>query len=324
MTNTGRRGTMLGVAAAALLPLAPAWAQPYPSKPVKLIAGFAAGGPSDAIARSLARALEEEIRQAVVVENRAGATGIVGLQAVTAAPPDGYTIGLLANTTTTALHFSGKPLDIDGMFTPVCRFVSTRILLVVNPAVMDVRTLAEFVEFLRARPGTNLTSAGHGGLGHLGLELFAMDQKLTITHVAYKGSGPAMVDVLSGQVSAMVVDATSAMPHIQSGRLRAIATVSTTRTPSLPDLPTAIELGYGSLQIDSTMGIILPPRTPQPIVDRLAAALKRVIEGPAYAEAASKAGNARYFNDAAEFRDFLARDFARWGRVIRDAKVKVD
>jgi tripartite-type tricarboxylate transporter receptor subunit TctC len=299
-------------------------AQPYPSKPLKLIVGFAAGGPADGIGRAIGKALEEELKQPVVIENRAGAAGQLGLQAVTASPPDGYTIGLLANTTTNSLHFAGKKLDMENNFTPVGRFVSTRIVLVAGPAVPDVKTLPEFIDYLRRNPGTTLTSAGHGGLGHLGLELLAMDQKLKITHVPYKGSAPAMMDVIAGRVSGMVVDATSAMPHIQSGKLRPIVTVSTVRVPSLPDLPTALELGVTALQIDSSMGIILPPKTPQPIVDRLREALKRAVNSEQYVDSANKAGNARYFEDAPEFKVWLEKDFDRWGRVVREANIKME
>ena len=168
----------------------------YPNKPVKLIAGFAVGGPSDAIARAIAAALSTELGQTVVVENRTGAAGVVGMDAVTASPADGYTIGLLANTTTTALHFAGKPLDIPNRVTPVGRFVSTRIVLVVNPNLVQAKTLPELVEHMRRNPGMTVTSAGHGGLGHLGLELFAQEQKLNILHVAYRGSAPALNDVV--------------------------------------------------------------------------------------------------------------------------------
>lgn len=300
-----------------------AQAPAFPSRPLRLIVGFAAGGPADGIGRSMAKALEDELRQPVVVDNRAGAAGLVGLQAVTGATPDGYTIGLLANTTTTSLHFAGRKLDIDATLAPIGRFVSTRILLVVNPTLIPARTLPEFVEHLRRNPGTLMTSAGHGGLGHLGLALFALEQNLRIEHVAYKGSAPAMTDVIAGQVGGMVVDATSALPFIQTGKLRPICVASSSRVPSLPDLPTAIELGLTSLQIDSSMGLVAPPRTPQPIVDRLAEALRRAVDGASYTDAAARAGNERYFHDAAAFRQWLAGDFERWGNVIRQANIKV-
>ena len=318
-----RRQFLATALGAGALAAGQARAQAYPSRPLRLIVGFAAGGPADGIGRAVAKALEEELKQPVVVDNRAGAAGLVGLQAVTGATPDGYTIGLLANTTTTSLHFAGKKLDIDAMFAPIGRFVSTRILLVVNPTLIPVRTLPEFVEHLRRNPGTLMTSAGHGGLGHLGLALFALEQNLRIEHVAYKGSAPAMTDVIGGQVGGMVVDATSAMPFIQTGKLRPICVASVSRVPSLPDLPTAIELGLTSLQIDSSMGLVAPPRTPQPFVDRLTETLRRAVDGASYTEAASKAGNERYFHDAGAFRQWLASDFERWGKVIRQADIKV-
>ncbi|MBN9425969.1 MAG: tripartite tricarboxylate transporter substrate binding protein [Burkholderiales bacterium] len=297
---------------------------PYPVKPVKLISGFAAGGSSDLITRAIAQALSDQLGQPVVVENRGGAAGTIGMGAVTTAAPDGYTIGILANTTINALHFTGKPLDAANRFTPIGRFTSSRILLAVNPSVIDVRTLPELIEYVRNKPGTEFTSAGHGGLGHLGLELLAIDQKIKITHIAYRGAGPALADVLAGTVGGMIIEANAALPHIQNGRLRPIVTVSSERIPSLPDLPTALELGYKSLQIDSAFGITAPPGTPQPIVDRLRTALKQAVASDFYTNAAAKAGNARYFEDAPEYREWMEKDFARWGEVIRAANIKRD
>lgn len=294
----------------------------YPNKPIKLITGFAVGGPADAIARAIATALSSELGQTVVVENRTGAAGVVGMDALTASPPDGYTIGLLANTTTTALHFSGKTLDIPNRVTPVGRFVSTHLLLVVNPNLVPAKTLPEFVDHLRKHPGTPMTSAGYGGLGHLGLELFAQEQKLNILYVSYRGSAPALNDVIGGQVAGMVVDASSVVGHIESGRVHPIAVVSAERIPSLPNLPTALELGLNSLQIDSSMGIVLPPHTPQPVVDRLRVALQKAVNGTSYTESAKQAGNARFFEDADAYRAWMENDFARWGNVIRTANIK--
>lgn len=294
----------------------------YPVKPIKLISGFAAGGSSDLITRSIAQALGEQLGQSVVVENRGGAAGVIGMDAVTNAPPDGYTIGILANTTINALHFADKPLDMANRFVPIGRFTSSRIMLAVNPNVINVSTLPELIEYVRQKPGTEFTSAGHGGLGHLGLELLAMDQNLKIVHVPYRGAGPALNDVAAGTVGGMIVEANAAAPHIQSGRLRPIVTVSTERIPSLPNMPTALELGYKSLQIDSAFGITAPPNTPQPIVDRLREALRLAVNGPSYTEAARRAGNARYFQDGPDYKVWLEEDFARWGKVIRTANIK--
>lgn len=305
----------------AILPVH-AQADAYPVKPIKLVSGFAAGGSSDLITRAIALSLADQLGKAVVVENRAGAAGAIGMDAVTQSPPDGYTIGILANTTINSLHFQNKALDVESRFIPIGRFASSRILLAVNPTLIDVKTLPELIEYLRKHPGTTMTSAGHGGLGHLGLELLALDQKLEILHVAYRGAGPALNDVLAGQVSGMVIEANAAIPHIQSGKLRPIVTVSTERIPSLPDLPTALELGYKAMQIDSTFGIIAPPHTPQPIVDKLRDALKAAVASDAYAESQQRAGNARFFEDGPEYKTWLEKDFARWGAVIRDGNVK--
>jgi tripartite-type tricarboxylate transporter receptor subunit TctC len=313
---------MLAALAAIATWSAPAWAQSdYPNKPVRLISGFAAGGSSDAIARSIAAALGNQLGQQVVVENRAGAAGKIGMDAVTNAAPDGYTIGLLAGTTLNALHFLNEPLDISRRFEPIGRFTSSRILLAVNPKVIDVHTLPEFVDYLKRHPGTALTSAGHGGLGHLGLELFAMEQGVKIMHVAYRGNGPAMNDVVAGQVGGLITEANFALPQVEAGRLRPIVTVSTERIPALPKLPTALELGYKSLQIDSTFGLTVPPRTPQAIIDRLRQALKQAVDSPEYVEFGNRSGNARYFQDAPAYRQWLAEDFARWGDVITKAKI---
>ncbi|MDO9437112.1 tripartite tricarboxylate transporter substrate binding protein [Hydrogenophaga sp.] len=312
----------MGAFAAAATLSAHAQGDAYPVKPIKLISGFAAGGSSDLITRAIAQSLGDQLGKSVVVENRAGAAGLIGLDAVTQAPPDGYTIGILANTTINSLHFQNKPLDAANRFATIGRFASSRILLAVNPSRIDVKTLPELIEYLRKNPGTTMTSAGHGGLGHLGLELLAQDQKLNILHVAYRGAGPALNDVVAGQVSGMIIEANAALPHIQSGKLRPIVTVSTERIPSLPDLPTALELGYKTLQIDSTFGIVVPPRTPQPIVDKLRSALKAAVESDAYADSQRKVGNARFFEDAPEYKVWLEKDFARWGAVIRDGNIK--
>ena len=312
----------MGAFAAAATLNAHAQGDAYPVKPIKLISGFAAGGSSDLITRAIAQSLGEQLGKSVVVDNRAGAAGLIGLDAVTQAPPDGYTIGILANTTINSLHFQNKPLDAANRFATIGRFASSRILLAVNPSRIDVKTLPELIDYLRKNPGTTMTSAGHGGLGHLGLELLAQDQKLNILHVAYRGAGPALNDVVAGMVSGMIIEANAALPHIQSGKLRPIVTVSTERIPSLPDLPTALELGYKSLQIDSTFGIVVPPRTPQPIVDKLRGALKAAVESEAYAESQRKVGNARFFEDAPAYKVWLEKDFARWGAVIRDGNIK--
>ncbi|QJW85163.1 tripartite tricarboxylate transporter substrate binding protein [Ramlibacter terrae] len=220
-----------------------AFAREFPTKPLRLLVGYAPGGPSDAIARAIARELETELKQPVVVENKAGAAGIISLEALTQSPADGYTLGLLSNSTTTALHFGNKPLDVDRRATVLAQFVATRLILAVNPKVVDVRSLAQFIAHAKGKPGLTYTSSGQGSPGHPGMELFARQKGLQFTHVPYRGSAPAMQDVVAGRVGIVVVDASTAAPFIASGDLRPVVTVSTARAPGLPDLPTALEQG---------------------------------------------------------------------------------
>jgi tripartite-type tricarboxylate transporter receptor subunit TctC len=198
-------------------------------------------------------------------------------------------------------------------------FSATRVVLVVNPTVMDVRDLAQFTDYVRKNPGTHYTTVGHGGLGHLGLELWAQEGGLKLSHVAYRGTAPALEDVLGGRVPAMVLDANTALPHVQSGALRAVVTVSTHRAPAFPDLPTATELGVTSLQIDGTIGIVAPPKTPAAIVDRLRIAVRRAADGESFANSSKVTGAVKLYMDAPDYGPWIQRESDRWGRVIKDA-----
>ena len=316
-----KRRTWFFLAPAAVIPMQSANAAEFPDRPLRLVVGYAAGGPSDAIGRAIARELEALLRQSVVVENRAGAAGLIALDQVTNSSSDGYTLGLLSNSTTTALHFSNKPLSMESRFIPLAQFVATRLVLVVNPKVVNVSSLAEFIAWAEAHPGLTYTSSGHGGPGHLGMELFAKRRGLQLVHVPYRGSAPAMQDVIAGRIGVKVVDASTAAPFIAAGQIRPIVTVSTVRAPSLPDLPTAVEQGESAFQIDSTMSLIVPPATPALVVERLRAALRQATDSPGFFESSRRAGNAIAWLDAAEYRTWLRRDFELWGEVIREAGI---
>lgn len=293
----------------------------FPKKPLKLLVGYAAGGPADSIGRAIAKELEPELKQPVVVENRAGAAGLIALDALTQSAPDGYTIALLSNSSTTALHFSGKPLDADKRFIPLGQFVATRLIMVVNPKVVEVKSLKDFVDLAKRQPGLPYSSSGHGSPGHLGMELFASQKGLNLTHVAYRGSAPAMQDLIAGRFGVKVVDASTAMPFIASGAIKPVVTVSTVRPPSLPDLPTAVELGETAFQIDSTMSLVVPPGTPAPVVERLHAALKRAANSEGFTAHTRRTGNAQTWLEPAAYKDWLQRDFDKWGKVIKDAGI---
>lgn len=315
-----RRIFLVTAAGGALGALAPGWASAndYPRRPVKIVSGFAAGGSSDPTLRAFARELEQQLGQPVVVEYRAGATGIVALEAFAQSPSDGYTLMMLSNVTLSALHMARKPFDMERRFMPLGMFSATRVVLVVNPRVMDVRDLHHLIDHVRRHPGTPYASAGHGGLGHLGMEMWAAQEKMKLLHVAYRGTAPGLEDVLGGRVPMMLLDANAALPHVRSGALRAIATVSTQRSPALPDLPTALELGVGSLQIDGIIGLVAPPGTPVPIVDRLRTAIRQATESETYVASVRNAGAVRQYMDAPEFGPWLQKESDRWGRVVRD------
>lgn len=297
------------------------WADDFPTKPLKLLVGYAAGGSADSIGRAIARELEVVLKQPVVVENRVGAAGTIALDALTHSAPDGYTLGLLSNSTTTSLHYVNKPLAMDERFIPLAQFVATRLILIVNPKVVNVKTLAEFVDYARSHPGLVYTSSGHGSPGHLGMELFARQKGLQLTHIPYRGSAPAMQDVIAGRVGVKVVDASIAAPFIQAGQVRPIVTVSTQRSPMFPNLPTAKEQGESAFQIDSTMSLIVPPGTPTPVVETLRAALKQAANSDGFAKHAQQAGNAISWLDAAAYKTWLQRDFDLWGKVIQDTGI---
>lgn len=296
-------------------------AEEFPSRPVKLLVGYAPGGPADAIGRAIAKALEVELKQPLVVENKAGAAGLIALDGLTQSQPDGYTVGLLSNSSTTALHFQKKALDMDKRFIPLGQFVATRLILIVNPKVVDVKNLAEFIDYAKRNPGLSYSSSGHGSPGHLGMELFAREKGLTLTHIPYKGSAPAMQDLIAGQFGVKVVDASTAMPFIATNVVRPIVTVSTVRPPNLPDLPTALELGERAFQIDSTMSLIVPPSTPEPVVRRLQDALKRAANSEGFEAQSRRAGNAKAWLDAADYKIWLQRDFDKWGKVIKETGI---
>lgn len=296
-------------------------ASEFPTKPIRLLVGYATGGPTDAIGRAIARELESVLEQPVVVENKAGAAGRIALDALTRSQPDGYTIGLLSNSTTTSLHYVNQKLDMNKRFIPLAQFVATRLILAINPEVIKVKNLREFVELAKRKPALTYTSSGHGSPGHLGMEMFIRQQGIQLTHVPYRGSAPAMLDVIAGRVGIVVVDASTAAPFIKTGQLRPIVTVSTVRAPGLPDLPTATELGETAFQIDSTMSLVVPPKTPISVVEKLRAALKAASDSDGFTRQSRLAGNAKAWLDEADYKIWLQRDFERWGKVIKDANI---
>ncbi len=315
-----RRHILLGALATAVF--GTSRAQSFPERPLKLIVPFAAGGGSDIIGRALAKELSAELGQNVIVENRPGAAGLLGLDALGNSTPDGHTLLLFSNTTAVALHYQNKTFDMEKRFVPVGNVITSSMVLLVNPSVVNARSVPELVEYVKALLGADYTSSGPGSPGNLGIEAMAIQRGLKFTHVPYKGIGPAILDVLAGRIGILVSDSLSARPHIVSGALRPIASVSSFRSPVVPDVSTAIEQGVPQLVNDSLNGLVVPVGTPALVVERLRAAVRRAVAAEGYARLTAENGAKNQFIDGPEWGNMLKADFQRWGEVIRVTGIK--
>ena len=322
-----RHAQRLALAAfAALALLAPgARAQPYPSHPVRMVVPFAPGGATDIIARIVAQRLADRLGQSVVVENKPGAGTTIGNAEVAKAKPDGYTF-LFAPTpfVISQVVYPKLPYDPQKDFAPVSLLATSPFILVVN-AAFPARTTAELVAIAKAKPGTvTFASAGNGTVPHLAGELFRLRAGVDIVHVPYKGGGPAIVDLVSGQVPMMFATPIEVSAHVQSGKLRVLGTTSLARLAAMPDVPTLSESGYPDFEVLSFFGVLAPAGTPPEIVDRVAADLAAVMELPDVRDRfAQQSAEARVLGPAA-FSAFLARERDKWADIVKRSGAKVD
>ena len=322
-----RHAQRLALAAfAALALLAPgARAQPYPSHPVRMVVPSAPGGATDIIARIVAQRLADRLGQSVVVENKPGAGTTIGNAEVAKAKPDGYTF-LFAPTpfVISQVVYPKLPYDPQKDFAPVSLLATSPFILVVN-AAFPARTTAELVAIAKAKPGTvTFASAGNGTVPHLAGELFRLRAGVDIVHVPYKGGGPAIVDLVSGQVPMMFATPIEVSAHVQSGKLRVLGTTSLARLAAMPDVPTLSESGYPDFEVLSFFGVLAPAGTPPEIVDRVAADLAAVMELPDVRERfAQQSAEARVLGPAA-FSAFLARERDKWADIVKRSGAKVD
>ncbi len=300
-------------------PLSTAWAQGYPEQPIKMIIGFAAGGPTDAIGRFLAKEMSTSLGQNVIVDNKPGVTGLIGLEALAASKPDGYTVLLLPNVTTVALLAQDKPLDIDKRFSAIGSTIVQPTVVVVNPKVADVKNMAELEAYFRANPGAPYTSSGHGSPSHMVVTVFAKRRGLNVTHISHKGIQPALLDVIAGRIGVLITDASQAGAHVKAGTLRVIASGGSVRSTMFPNVPTTGEQGIEDFEYEGTNGLVAPPGTPAPVIQKLAAALKKAVEGEGFVAMSAQGGNKAVFSDARTFRDVLEKDYNRWARLKREA-----
>jgi len=311
---------------AALAVVENAAAQNYPSRPVALIVGFAPGGGTDTVARVMQRKLAEYLGQTVVVENRAGAGGTIAAGVVAKADPDGYTI-LLATIAALAVapHLNSKlPYNPLTDFAPLSMATVSGNVLVVHPSV-QAKTLAEYVKEANSKPGgMAYGTSGVGSAGHLAGELFRLTAKANLVHVPYKGGGPAMSDLLGGQIPSVFASATTATPQVKSGKLRALGSTGTKRSASLPGVPTIAEQGYPGYQATNWYAYVAPAKTPKDIVARLNREIVKTLQEPETHAAILKQGEEPTPSTPEELAQHMAREYATWGRVIKEAGIPVE
>ncbi|MGH8803824.1 MAG: Bug family tripartite tricarboxylate transporter substrate binding protein [Polaromonas sp.] len=325
--------SVLGLTRRSLLALAlplltgAAFAQAYPNKAIKLIVPFPAGGPTDTASRIVGQKLAERLKQPVVIENRAGASGSIAAAAVAKSAPDGYTLMMLATPTLLAPHLYKKAgYDILKDFAPVATIYDLPIVMVVNPTLMpSVTDLQKLITHAKAQPGKlNYTSSGAGSFGHLSMESLKALGQFDMQHVAYRGGVPAITDLLGGQVPMMYADLVAALSHIQSGKLRAIAVGSPRRVSVIPNVKTVAEQGFSGFDAVSWGGLLAPAGTPRDIVSRLAEELKQILSEKDVQEKLEHAGTFAAYQSPDQMAARMRQDYDKWGRVIRDKGISAE
>lgn len=301
-------------------------AQTFPSKPIRIVIGFPAGGPLDQHARLLAERLQALLGQPVLIDYKAGAGGTVGAQDVMKAPADGHTL-MLANTGVMVINpalYSKLPYATLKDFVPVARTAMQPLALLVNPRV-PVTTLREFMDYTRARPGqVNYGSAGNGGISHLVPEMFKSATGLFMVHIPYRGSAPAFTDLMGGQVQFMAESIPQAANYHKQGKVRALAVTSRERNPALPDIPTVMEAGIPQFEVVGFYGFLAPAGTPRDIVARLGEALRQALATPEIRQRMVSQGADPAFLGPDDFARFLTNEMPRWATVVQKSGARLD
>lgn len=312
--------------AAALVCTTAATAQSFPTKPVRIVVGFPAGGPLDQHARLLSDKLQGVLGQPVVMDYKSGAGGTVGAQEVMKSPADGHTI-MLANTGVMVINpalYSKLPYATLKDFVPVARTAMQPLALLVNPNV-PAKNLQEFMAYAKTRPGqVNFGSAGNGGISHLVPEMFKSATGLFMVHIPYRGSAPAFTDLMAGQVQFMAESIPQAASYHKQGKVRALAVTSRERNPALPDVPTVIESGIKGFEVVGFYGFLAPAGTPKEAVNKLSDAFKQVLQMPDVRNRMVSQGADPAFMGADDFAAFLASEMPRWAEVVKKSGAKLD
>ena len=311
----------LSLLAAGLVSTAAAAAADYPTRPITLIATFAAGGTVDIVARIVGLRLGQELGQSVIVDNRGGAGGTIGATMLARAAPDGYTLmithqGLAFNATL----YDKLPYDTVKDIMPLANIGSTPNVLVVSNA-LPVKTVGEFLSYAKTNP-VNYGSGGNGSAGHLPMEVLQAMTGAKLQHVPYKGSGPALNDLMSGQIQAMLLTIPAVMPHIEGKRVKAIATSGPKRTPALPTLPTLDEAGIKGFDYSPWYGFFAPAGTPPEVVQKLHTAINKVLTSPEIVSKLAKHGLEVQAMSREQFGQIVTSDIAKWGKIIKKLDIK--
>jgi tripartite-type tricarboxylate transporter receptor subunit TctC len=313
-----------GLALLALLTLGAAHAQ-YPVKPIRMIVTYPPGGGADTMARLIAPKLTESLGQTIVVENRPGASGTIAADAVANSAPDGYT--LMLDASSYAVNPSLYPklaYDPAKAFTPVTLVAVFSNMLVVHPA-FGVASVKELVDLAKKKPGyVSYASSGNGSAQHLAAELFRLQAGLDMVHVPYKGGGPALTDVMAGQVPVLFANMASGLPHVKSGKLKALASTGARRSPNLPDLPTVAESGVAGFEVYEWNAVFAPAGTPEAIVTRLHAAIAKALQAPDVRERIAALGGEIRGATPRDTDAWVRAQTAKWSKVVKDAGIKPD
>jgi len=297
----------------------------YPTKPIKLVVAFAAGGATDIVGRLMAHGMEKELGQPIIVENKPGGGSNIGSEVVARATPDGYTLllGTIANATNMSIY-NNMHYDTERDFVPITHFMSSPSVLVVN-AALPIHNVKELLDYAKANPGKlSFASSGAGGSPHLAGEMLKLRTGIDMLHVPYKGASPAITDIMAGTVSMGFMTAAGVLPSIESGKLRPIAVAGLKRLPQLPNVPTMEEEGVPDFEVSSWNGLFAPAGTPQPIIDKLSKAALAVLAQKDIQAQFTDSASTGVGGSPEEFRKYVAAEIAKWRKVAEAANVKLN
>jgi tripartite-type tricarboxylate transporter receptor subunit TctC len=297
-------------------------AQSYPTKPLRLIIPFPPGGSNDVVGRAIGQQLAERLGQGVVIDNRGGAGGVIGTNEAAKAAPDGYTLLLISTAFPTSIAFNRLAQDAMKSFAPVALLGSGPALLVV-PANSPANSVRDLLNSLKEKPGElNAAAAGIGSFQHMATELFRLQSKSNFVIVQYKGGGPALTDTIGGQVHFNLGSLVQMVPHVRSGKLKALGVSSAKRVAAMPEVPTIAEAGVPGYEVSNWWGILAPAGTPQPVLDRLYKEITAILDSPDTRKRFELEGAEVMRMSPAEFANFVAQETVKWTRVVKDAGIK--